>query len=137
MRSTRLAAVALVLAASTAHAQQATPRAFTPADWYKVVTVSTPAMSPDGRHVAFTVTRVQESDNRRHSEVWVVPTAGGEPVRHTSPSFSSSNPRWSPDGTILYFTSQRPGGRGSSWALRMDQARGEAYQPDETPQAGS
>ena len=138
MRSTPLAAVALVFAAYTAQAQQTTsPRAFTPADWYKVVTVSSPAMSPDGRHVAFTVTRVQESDNRRHSEVWVAPTAGGEPMRYTSPSFSSSNPRWSPDGTILYFTSQRPGGRGSMWALRMDQPSGEAYQPEETPQGGS
>ena len=138
MRSSRIAAVALVFAAYSIHAQQpAAPRAFTPADWYKVVNVSAPAMSPDGRHVAFTVTRVQEADNRRHSEVWIAPTSGGEPVRYTSPSFSSSNPRWSPDGSILYFTSQRPGGRGATWALRMDQPRGEAYQPEETPPAGS
>ncbi|HUF25971.1 MAG TPA: S9 family peptidase [Gemmatimonadaceae bacterium] len=138
MHSTRLLAVALFLATQTAGAQQqSTPRAFTPADWYKVVSVGSPAMSPDGRQVAFTVTRVQEADNRRHSEVWVVPTAGGEPVRYTSPSFSSSNPRWSPDGRILYFMSQRPGGRGNTWSLRMDEPRGEAYQPAEAAPTGS
>ncbi len=33
---------------------------FTPADWYKVTTVSTPVLSPDGGKVAFTVTTVRE-----------------------------------------------------------------------------
>ena len=136
MRSIRLVAVAMLVATFTAEAQQptTTPRAFTPADWYKVVTVSSPAMSPDGRLIAFTVTRVEEAQNRRRSEVWVVPTAGGEPVRYTGPSFSSSNPRWSPDGTLLYFNSERPGGRGSTWALRMDRPQGEAFQPEEEQQ---
>jgi dipeptidyl aminopeptidase/acylaminoacyl peptidase len=104
-------------------------RAFTPADWYKVTTVSTPTLSPDGGKVAFTVTTVRESENRRHNEVWVVSTAGGEAQRYTSPGFESSAPRFSDDGKVLYFTSQRPGGRGTQWALRMDQPAGEAYQP--------
>jgi dipeptidyl aminopeptidase/acylaminoacyl peptidase len=104
-------------------------RAFTPADWYKVTNVSAPALSPDGDKVAFTVTTVREAQNRRHTEVWVVPTAGGEAQRYTSPGFESSAPRFSDDGKVLYFTSQRPGGRGTQWALRMDQPAGEAYQP--------
>src|ERR1700759_5320350 len=104
-------------------------RAFTPADWYKVTTVSAPALSPDGGKVAFTVTTVRESENRRHNEVWLVPTGGGEPQRYTSPGFESSAPRFSDDGKTLYFTSQRPGGRGTQWALRMDQPSGEAFQP--------
>src|SRR5439155_10356545 len=103
--------------------------AFTPADWYKVVTVAAPALSPDGSKIAFTVTTVREAENRRHSEVWVVSTPGGEPERYTSPAFESSNPRFSDDGKLLYFTSPRPGGRGTNWALRMDQPSGEAFQP--------
>src|SRR6185503_8696068 len=35
------------------------PRPFTPADWYRVTTLSAPALSPDGRTVAFTVTTVK------------------------------------------------------------------------------
>ena len=116
-------------AASGAAAQERdTRRAFTPEDWYRVTTVSSPALSPDGRLVAFTVTTVKERENRRHSEVWVVPADGGKPERYTSPSHSSSNPRWSPDGKYLFFTSQREGGRGSTWAIRVDRPSGEAVQ---------
>ena len=36
-------------------------RAFTPADWYRVTTLNAPAVSPDGKLVAFTVTTVRET----------------------------------------------------------------------------
>jgi dipeptidyl aminopeptidase/acylaminoacyl peptidase len=90
-------------------------------------------MSPSGDRVAFTVTTVREAENKRHNEVWVVPTAGGEPQRFTSPGTESSAPHWSPDGRYLFFTSTRAGGKGSSWAIRMDQASGEATQIEKYP----
>ncbi len=104
------------------------PRAMMLADWYRVHSVSGPALSPDGKRVAMTVTTVKESENRRHSEVWVVATDGGEPRRWTSPSTESSNPRWSHDGKYLLFSSQRPGGPGNTWAIRLDEPGGEATQ---------
>jgi dipeptidyl aminopeptidase/acylaminoacyl peptidase len=119
-----------VAAPTSASAQAATGRAFTPADWYRMTTVGGAALSPDGRHVAFTVTTVVESENRRHTEIWLVPTAGGEPRRLTAPGVTSTNPRWSHDGSLLLFTSTRPGGRGSTWLLRMDGPPGEAFQAD-------
>lgn len=138
MRSTLSAALLVTLlvtlVAATAQGQEGAPRAFTPGDWYKVTTLSSPAMSPDGRRVAFTVTTVREKENKRHSEVWVVPTAGGEAQRFTSAGYESSNPRWSPDGSWLLFSSQRPGGgRGRAWGLRMDQPGGEAVATDAYP----
>lgn len=129
----RLAILAFALVAPASLAAQQAGRAFTPADWYRLTTVRSPAMSPDGSLVAFTVTTVVEAENTRHSEVWVVPTAGGEPVRYTSPGTESSNPRWSFDGKYLFFSSQREGGRGSSWALRMDRPGPEAFQVDDYP----
>jgi dipeptidyl aminopeptidase/acylaminoacyl peptidase len=81
----------LALSAVPVFGQQ-TGRAFTPADWYRLTTVGSPAMSPDGRQVAFTVTTVKEAENARHTEVWVVPTRGGEPVRYTAPGVIQHKP---------------------------------------------
>src|SRR3712207_420678 len=116
MRAIRLVTAALVIPVCTAAAQTASARAgraFTPTDWYKLTTLSAPAMSPDGNRIAFTVQTVNERENKYHREVWVVASAGGAPARYTSPSAESSNPRWSPDGKYLFFTSNRPGGKRS------------------------
>lgn len=129
MRLLRPILLALLIVPGALAAQ----RAMQPNDWHRLTTVSQPAMSPDGRSVAFTVTTVNERENKRHQEVWVVPTAGGEPVRYTAPAFESSAPRFSPDGKYLLFSSQRPGGSGNTWAIRMDAPSGEATQLENWP----
>ncbi|MCE2941206.1 MAG: S9 family peptidase [Gemmatimonadota bacterium] len=116
------------------------PRPMELKDWYRVATLSQPAISPDGKRVAVTVTTVREADNKRHQEIWVVPTDGGPAQRWTSPGTESSAPRWSPDGSWLLFSSTRPGGElrgpGTAWALRADAPGGEAIQTRAYP-AGS
>ena len=104
MRHLKIATPMFVVATSLVAQQTPAKHGFTPADWYKLTTVSTPALSPDGNKVAITVTTVREAENRRHSEVWVVSTQGDPaPTRYTSPGFESSNPRFSDDGKLLYF----------------------------------
>src|ERR671914_784928 len=141
MRAIRVATAAWVLPVCIAAAQTAQPartgRAFAPTDWYKLTTLSGPAMSPDGSRIAFTVQTLNERENKYHREVWVVPTGGGAPVRYTSPSAESSNPRWSPDGKYLFFTSNRTGGKGTTWTLRMDAPGGEAFQLENYPSVGT
>jgi dipeptidyl aminopeptidase/acylaminoacyl peptidase len=127
-----LIALGAPLAAAAAQSPSG-PRPFTPSDWYRVTTLSAPSLSPDGRLVAFTVTTVREADNRRHQEVWVVPGDGGQAMRYTAPGYESSNPRWSPDGRWLLFSSNRPGSEGRTWGLRMDQPGGEAVEIDSFP----
>jgi len=102
-------------------------------DYFRVEIADSPAISPDGRWVAFARSYIVEAENRRHSEIWLVPSDGSAaPARITNPAFSSSGPRWSPDGKLLAFVSRRkvPDGDESNpiWFLRMDQAGGEAFQ---------
>jgi dipeptidyl aminopeptidase/acylaminoacyl peptidase len=123
-----LFAVGLVIAVLPALAQTpATPRAFTPGDWYRVKTLSNSVMSADGKYVAVQVTNVVEAKNARVNEIWVASTApgAGEPQRFSAPGFDSTAPSFSADSTMLLFTSTRPGYSGNRWAVRLDRAGGE------------
>jgi dipeptidyl aminopeptidase/acylaminoacyl peptidase len=111
----------------------ATPRAFEPRDWYRLKTLSSPVLSPDGRYAAVQVQTVVEAENKRVNEIWVVATDGGEPVRFSSPGVDSTSPRFSEDGSLLIFSATRPGYRNTQWAVRMDRPGGEF--PYEAPEA--
>ena len=98
------------------------------ADYYKLETARAPAMSPDGRHVAFVHWHTIEAENRDASEIWLSPADGSQPaVRLTNPAFNATAPTWSPDGKLLAFLSNRKGS-GDVWFLHMDGQGGEAFQ---------
>src|SRR4051794_35498058 len=83
-------------------------RPVTSADYYAFETLSDPRVSPDGRQVAYVVTRVDRAANRRVSTVWVTSTDGaGQPRRLTSDVQNASSPRWSPDGAWISFQAMR------------------------------
>lgn len=128
------AVVALLGLAGSATAIQAQDRGFRPSDYYDVTNVGQIAVSPTGNYVAFTVTTVVESENRRHREVWLQPLSGGRPqgdaFRFTSPTVEATNPTWSPDGTLLSFSSRRGEDDNSIWFLRVDGPGGEAFHID-------
>ncbi len=64
-------------------------------------------ISPDGRWVAYTVTRADLEQNASDADLWLVSTAGEPPVRLTTHKKSDTSPRWSPDGRRLAFISAR------------------------------
>ncbi|MCA1670423.1 MAG: LpqB family beta-propeller domain-containing protein, partial [Thermomicrobia bacterium] len=64
-------------------------------------------VSPDGSRVAFVVARTDTEKDRTVSNLWIVDTAGGRPRQLTTAYVSDSAPRWSPDGRMVAFVSDR------------------------------
>lgn len=67
-------------------------------------------LSPDGKNIIFQINRPrteQEKPGPAISELWTMPTAGGEPKRFTFNDKSDRSPAWSPDGKWVAFLSQR------------------------------
>jgi len=76
-------------------------------DMWAVQRVGSPALSPDGKTVAYTVSVYDMEENRGNGDVWTVPLAGGAPRRLTTNKASDGSPAWSPDGKRIAFTSKR------------------------------
>jgi eukaryotic-like serine/threonine-protein kinase len=72
-----------------------------------------PALSPDGRSVAFT------ADEGGSRQIWVRLIAGGPPLQITRDGTEHTRPRWSPDSSSLIYSSP-PDGReltGTLWEV--------------------
>jgi Tol biopolymer transport system component len=76
--------------------------------------------SPHNRRIAFT----HRLGNPTQSAIWTVPSSGGSPAPVISEKATNWNPAWSPDGTYLYFSSDRRGSM-NLWRVPIDEASGE------------
>ncbi len=79
-----------------------------------------PAWSPDGNRIAYWGIDVGTG----RSDIWTIPTSGGEAVRATDDEATDWSPTWSSDGQYLYFASDRSGSM-DIWRIRIDEESGQ------------
>lgn len=93
---------------------------WTPEQEMKVKSVGAVRVSPDGKKVAYTVSSAVMTPEKSEfvTQIWVANSDGGGAVQLTYAEKSSANPRWSPDGSRLAFTSSR-GGKSNLYVLRL------------------
>jgi Tol biopolymer transport system component len=116
----------------SASAQTPTPRPITIDDYFQIQAVHDPQLSPDAQWVAYSVDKSNLKTDKTETRIWMVPTTGGDALPMTAEGVTSEHPRWSPDGKLLAFLSERNEGKKQVWLLNRQ--GGEAQQLTETVQ---
>jgi dipeptidyl aminopeptidase/acylaminoacyl peptidase len=84
-------------------AAQSTRRALSIEDYYRFLNLGPPQLSPDGRWVAYTVSRRIEATNGDSGEVWIVATTGASaPTRVSGAASHATSPQWAADGRLRF-----------------------------------
>jgi dipeptidyl aminopeptidase/acylaminoacyl peptidase len=94
----------------------------------KTRALASPRISPDGKRIVYTVSdAVMTTDKSEFvTQIWLASSDGKEDNQITFNEKSSTNPKWSPDGNWIAFTSNRKDNRNNLYVLRV--SGGEAEQ---------
>ncbi len=79
------------------------------ATFMKMESVGNPQVSPDGRHIVFTRTWVDEMTDQRRGNLWLTDPEGNRVRELTAGNWRDSSPVFSPDGQRIAFLSDRDG----------------------------
>ena len=96
-------------------------------DTFRIKRVGSPALSHDGKWVAYTVTTQNFETNSANTRIWMRATKGGDPIPMSADKISSWAPKFSRDGKKLYFLSARNDDKPQLWSLDLVHG-GEAQQ---------
>jgi len=106
-----------------------------PADLDRIEDVAEPELSPDGEHLAYSVTTTNVEADKRQSDLWRVRYDGRDRVQLTrTPEDSEWLPRWSPDGRSLAFLSDRGGEDAKTQVWLMPTLGGEPRRVTDLPE---
>jgi dipeptidyl aminopeptidase/acylaminoacyl peptidase len=104
---------------------------WSPETQVKTKAVASPRVSPDGKRVVYTVNdAVMTADKSEFiTQLWLASIDGKENFQLTFGDKNSTNPKWSPDGSMIGFVSNRKDNRNQLYVIRV--AGGEAEQVTE------
>jgi dipeptidyl aminopeptidase/acylaminoacyl peptidase len=91
----------------------------TPEAFLQLRTLQDPQFSPDGTKIAFVVNEPRTEEKRQH-HIWIYEKEKNASRQLTYSTKSEGSPRWSPDGKLLAFLSNRDGDEQQIYILRMD-----------------
>ena len=112
-----ISALLLVFSAILSPAQA--KRGIVTADLFAMKRIAGPAVSPDGKWVAFNVTTPDTGSNRNVTALAMCPVDGGPARELTHNAAFNGNAAWSPDGQWIAFESTRSGTQ-QIWLLAME-----------------
>ena len=117
--------VVFILSATILTTAQTT---WSPETQVKTRVVGGPRISPDGKRVVYTVNDAAMTADKSEfvTQVWLASSDGKENYQVTFNEKSSTNPKWSPDGNWIAFTSNRKDNKNNLYILRAN--GGEAEQ---------
>jgi len=81
--------------------------------------IGAPQFSPDGKHIAYTISEWDREENRRVSHIWLVSPDGGPTTKLTAGEKGETSPQWSPDGSYIAFLADRDKGT-QVWVIPVD-----------------
>lgn len=105
-------------------------RAMTVEDMWAMKRIGDIALSPDGKSIAFAVTQYSMEENKGNSDIWLMSTENGQTQQLTTSDKYDGAPKWRPDGSAIYFLSNR---HGSMQIYQLLLAGGEAKKVTDFP----
>jgi len=110
----------LVFLLATATMAQST--AWDPELQIKIKAVASPRVSPDGKRILYTVSEAVTTPEKSEyvSQIWMASIDNKQNIQITFGEKSSTNPKWSPDGQWIAFTSNRKDNKNNLYLLSLN-----------------